>query len=304
VNLFIGGPNAGKSNILETLGLLSSTIYRDHKKFVRFESPSNLFYDDVLDNPIEIKGTHISPEKQSEDFKFEFAFKANAFEGRLWRPSGQWPILSGDYQTIYSTSSMSCFSYIKSYRYSDRTDFPSLQADFLWPPDGENLFSLIKAKTSMRDLLIDLLSAFGLKPMLRVKEQKIELTKQLGELLITYPYGTASDTVKRMIFYLAAIESNKNSTIVLEEPESKTFPFYTKDLAERIGRDQSNQYFISTHNPYFLETVTQKTKSEELAVFVTYMKNYETKVRPLNMDEISALLDTEPFFNLDQFTKE
>ena len=62
VNLLIGEPNTGKSNILEALGLLSwgghynHHLYHDHhlREYVRFQSMQNLFYDGFLDKPIEI----------------------------------------------------------------------------------------------------------------------------------------------------------------------------------------------------------------------------------------------------------
>jgi len=45
VNLLIGEPNIGKSNILEALGLLSFCAFpTDFQKFVRFEDMSHLFY--------------------------------------------------------------------------------------------------------------------------------------------------------------------------------------------------------------------------------------------------------------------
>jgi len=46
INLFIGEPNTGKSNILETLGILSFSSYGRIEDFVRFERMSNLFYRD------------------------------------------------------------------------------------------------------------------------------------------------------------------------------------------------------------------------------------------------------------------
>ena len=61
INLFIGEPNTGKSNILETLGMLSFLRYGEAGKsgnarqFFRFERLGNLFYDEVLDEPVEIQ---------------------------------------------------------------------------------------------------------------------------------------------------------------------------------------------------------------------------------------------------------
>lgn len=60
INIFIGEPNTGKSNILESLGMFSFGAYARYAlsgimDFVRLERMSNLFYDENLDEKIEIK---------------------------------------------------------------------------------------------------------------------------------------------------------------------------------------------------------------------------------------------------------
>ena len=57
INVLIGEPNAGKSNILESLGMFSFARYHAYGglgDFVRFERTSNLFYDEGLDEPVQI----------------------------------------------------------------------------------------------------------------------------------------------------------------------------------------------------------------------------------------------------------
>ncbi len=55
INIFIGEPNTGKSNILEIIGLISSIPYYTAQGFVRFETLLDLFYDRNIGDPIEIK---------------------------------------------------------------------------------------------------------------------------------------------------------------------------------------------------------------------------------------------------------
>ncbi len=113
---------------------------------------------------------------------------------------------------------------------------------------------------------------------------------------------TLSDTVKRIIFYLAILKSNRESSILLEEPESNTFPFYTKVLAEMIARGDENQFFIITHNAYLLNSIIEKTPKNDLAVNLVYVENYETKVRSLNNSGIEDVLDlgSDVFLNFDK----
>src|SRR5574341_701912 len=59
VNVFIGKQNTGKSNILESVGIFSfpyESLYGGIglKNFVRFENMTNLFYDQNLEEKIEI----------------------------------------------------------------------------------------------------------------------------------------------------------------------------------------------------------------------------------------------------------
>jgi AAA15 family ATPase/GTPase len=113
-----------------------------------------------------------------------------------------------------------------------------------------------------------------------------------------------SDTLQRTIFYTVAIASNTDSVLVFEEPESNAFPYYTKYLGERIARDETNQFFIATHNPYLLSAVIEKGRKEDVQVFITYFKDYQTKVKPLTPDEVVELMEADPFFNLDRFIED
>ena len=97
-----------------------------------------------------------------------------------------------------------------------------------------------------------------------------------------------------MLFYQTAMSSNKGSVLVFEEPEAHAFPFHTKHLGESIAFDRENQYFIATHNPYLLLAIIEKARKDDVAVYGTYYRDYETKLKPLSDEEISQLLDADP----------
>jgi AAA15 family ATPase/GTPase len=131
----------------------------------------------------------------------------------------------------------------------------------------------------------------------------IEISKEENNILTTYPYRVISDTIQRMIFYVAAIESNPaGAALILEEPESNVFPYYTKYLAEKIAWDAQKQYFITTHNPYFLQAIIEKVLAAELAINLVTMKKYETQVTQLSehaREEILTL-NSDVFLNFDK----
>ena len=72
VNIFIGEPNTGKSNILEALGLLSYTVYGNARliDFVRLESMIDLFYDRSLEEEIIIAPSKAKATSSKFSIKF------------------------------------------------------------------------------------------------------------------------------------------------------------------------------------------------------------------------------------------
>jgi len=301
INIFIGEPNTGKSNILESLGIFSFGPYyagNNFRDFVRFERMSNLFYDENLDEPVQIN---------LDDINFTLQFKEGRFTGEIHGNGNTYlfALFQGDYNN-FSVSSVSReqLSTFKFYKFAVQNNFPRLESEFLLPTSGLNLMSLILAHKELRSLANQLFSHFGLRLGLRPQESRIEVIKQLEDIIISYPYSLSSDTLQRIIFHLFAILSNKDSILVFEEPESHAFPYYTKYLAETVALDEkNNQYFISTHNPYFLLPILEKASKEDVAVFITYFEDYQTKVKPLSAEEMEEIIEIDVFSNLDRFVK-
>ena len=331
VNILIGEPNTGKSNILETLGLISyfahSNEVNDFNGFVRCDDTSNLFYDGDLSRLLEITLTRDSPVggeyRIQETDCLQLRYSDGQFKGGIEREalardlnsnqinSNRYQTLSiaGDHRALLSgpisdrgRSVDSC----KFYRFAPLSSFPEKGGRFLLPPSGANLLFLLLQN---RDLRVDANRPFlsrGLRLGLRPQENKIEVLKDFDDVIVSHPYHLASDTFQRLVFYMAALHTNSDSVLVFEEPEAHAFPYYTKYLAERIALDErGNQYFISTHNPYFLLPILEKTLSEDIAVFITYYDDYRTKVRQLSPDELSRISDDiDVFSNIQMFLED
>jgi len=291
INLFIGEPNTGKSNILETLGLLSHINYGELKDFVRFESMSNLFYDENLEDKIEIK---------FDENVFHVEFQNGSFIGY----SNSQKLFIYSYGGGEYTGHVPELEPLKSYNFKLREKFLRQEAEFLLPPDAENLLTIILTRKSLKKLVRQIFDPFGLKVVLKPQDSKIEVQKEIEDIIISHPYSMVSDTLQRIIFHLAAIETNKDSAIVFEEPESHAFPYYTKYLAERIALDKNNnQYFIATHNPYILLSILEKAHKDDVAIFITYFEDYQTKVKPLSEKDLEEImgLGIDIFFNIERF---
>ncbi|MFQ5891232.1 MAG: ATP/GTP-binding protein [Candidatus Methanofastidiosia archaeon] len=302
INILIGEPNTGKSNILETLGIFSFGAFGESieaygklKDFVRFENMDDLFYDQNIEDPIKIK---------IDEKILNIRFRNSKFMGSCREMQKE--IFSFDYD--YNGSGKAKFSRelsrFRFYRFKVKRDFPKKESDFLLPPNGENLFTVLLTHKKLRSTANQLFSPFELRLMFKPRESKIEVVKEYEDILIGYPYFLASETLQRIIFYLTAINTSDNSVLIFEEPESHAFPYCTKYLAEKIALDENeNQYFISTHNHYFLLSILEKSPKEDLGIFITYFEDYQTKIKPLIEQDIEEIMDRghDIFFNIERF---
>ena len=307
VNLFIGEPNAGKSNILETIGLASHLTYGQLREFVRFELMRDLFYDQILEEPIQLR---------FDEKTLEISYKDGRFIARLLNMPGDFPEIfnyeyhgNGNksfmgYGTTETATVRTYFGYFKSYRYTSRDSFPLQTSEFLYPPHGDNLLAVLMSRKQLLSIMKEMFAKFGYRPVFRPHEGKIEVQKEFKDVLVSFPYSLSSETLQRVVFYLAAMYSNRDSILTFEEPEAHAFPYYMKYLAERIARDKNgNQYFIATHNPYFLTSILEKTPKHEVAAFITYLHDYQTKVVSLKEKQKEEILEMgiDAFFNIDRF---
>jgi AAA15 family ATPase/GTPase len=307
INLFIGEPNTGKSNIMEALGFLSwiGNVGKLNE-FIRFESISDLFFDNLLEEDIDITIQTNSFVSMNIAFRVDnFEIKIQNFKNkggsRIFGAGGKFsytgePIEGNIFQPIYNP--------IKYYKFLRQHNFPGPHTPSLLPPHGYNLFAMAMGDKKISERINSFFEHLNLKIMLDTRERTLGFVKQEKNRIIRYPYTTTSETLQRIIFYTIAMETNTNATLIFEEPESFAFPYYTKFLGERIAFDDKNQYFISTHNPYLLLAILEKAPKDSVYLFITYLENYQTKLRRLTDKEILILMDSEPFFNLGYFLEE
>jgi len=318
VNIFIGKPNTGKSNILEAIVGFPSMLYYGYandKLFIRHKELNNLFYYTNLKEKIEISYLWRSNNDQNYFFTFIlfYNYESNRYIFRVEPdiiPDIAFPVSITE--TFYLSNQVKVSEFIKIikkfklYRFNEFSEYNKRrEIEFLFPPDGTNLFSIILANKEIRDIVQDIVDSLGLKLILDTRHNELGLGKIVENTIILFPYEIISETLRRLIFYIAAVKSNEGSIIAMEEPEAHAFPYYTKYLAEIIASDRNNQYFITTHNPYFLLSLIEKTPKDEINVFLTYYEDDQTKVKELSEEELQEILeqDIDVFFNLDRFLK-
>jgi AAA15 family ATPase/GTPase len=358
VNLIIGQPNVGKSNILEAMSLLGGMFFDDQEdKFmegqIRYEDLRNLFYDNDLRNYIKVEyergGILISKESGlhrnagtvsiffhntksslntsqqvfmeqinhlvSQYLKVEeMKGSIHLFRKELGDISIVDNIFSVDGNKVFDKRSAFFFynppvlrkyAYAKIYKHGNSYD-----AIFLRPPYGDNMVDVLQYSGSkLRKEIAELFKPYGLNFAVRVADRKFEIQKNVDGYVYDYPYSLIADTLQRIIFYLAAIESNDDSVLLFEEPEAHTFPVYTSMLGRKIADSRNNQFFVATHSPYLVTEILEQmlpddNQAGELAIFLAYYEDYQTKVKQLSDEEIRDIRNDsiDVFYNLSRFT--
>lgn len=337
VNVFIGKPNVGKSNILEAIGLLGASYSRNSKKlleeFIRYEEISNLFYDEDLLNKIEVNTDKVRAvmryhsnnnnqadlvigqgpwvdrltgiNKSSNAAYTEFEnLKNNQPLGKLFtEPYFVSMYSDGTSPRGQSDLVLSTINPVKKYQFKHIKTFNNKFPSYLLPPNGDNLFTIVDHNKSLRKEIAEIFSEYNLQFVAYKKESKFEIEKNIDGYVSKFHYSSIADTFQRLIFYYAAIDSNKDSILVLEEPEVHSFPPYTKELSERIINSKENQFFITTHSPYLLQNLIESLDSSELNVHITYFDNYETKIHKLSGEDLrkASEFSVDLFYNLNEF---
>lgn len=335
INLFVGAPNVGKSNILEALSLFSLPSAMSDKflkDLVRFDNFRNLFYDNIINSNIKIstnksalfcKYSTMTSEMGVFKLLCENLFLDNSSLDVFFEDTSRDLIeLGREKEKIYSKNNKIEFwqnilydkgdsmqkpvgksTFIKKYRYKDAKKFDDGFDKYLRTPFGENLNTMIQINSELMNEFASFFEKYNLFLSLDIEKNVFYIQKQVNRITYNYPFDLIADSLKRLIFYSTAIETNKKSCLLLEEPEVHSYPPYVKFLSKKIVENKENQYFITTHSPYLLSGIIENTDYKDLNLIITYYEDYQTKIKILNKEEIGDFLDldSDVFFNFDKF---
>ena len=252
INVFVGMPNAGKSNILEALSLFGYlNNSRDLRDYVRHELDYELFFKGITHNIISIRlnekiELNIASRERytSEDFinldNTNLKYKESFFNENVY------------YHDIKK--------YIFDNKRSQKRGDPVLETPF-----GENIGQIISMNGALRDAVSKYLNSNGLKMVIKSGTFELVLQKDLDDgTVFELPYSMIADTLQRLIFYKAAIMSNQNSVLLFEEPEAHCFEPYILEFTNAVKYDENdNQFFIVTHSDYIIKEFLRDEESKE-----------------------------------------
>lgn len=328
VNVFIGYPNVGKSNILEALSLLTFIRLKRPTgldQLVRFNRFSQTFNFSDITSPSEVSfnnsftlylryldeeglSLQLRDKRKSNDLFFIPNF-TDIHIGKGSLSTGQTNGIddfSGFYPELKSLE-------IKPYRfisteYFEKSKSSKYSALELKVPNGDNLNEVIAHNKYLFGYFSELLQEYNAKLYNDNFELKIEL-ENANKVPTLYPLSLLADTLVRLIYFKTAIDTNKDSVLLFEEPEAHMFPPYiAKFAADVMYGKNNNQFFITTHSPFVLNDFMEDLDKEDLAIYaVGHRKNSsETIIRRITDKEIDEVYQygIDMFFNLENFLKD
>jgi len=304
INLFIGYPNVGKSNVLEALSLFSVPFLKKNeslKKIIRLGSQFELFHSALKNECI------ISTDLQQIKIAFgkeylyillnETLYYHFTTENKLLRI------------TPYPKNKENNFSKennIKRYTFNpNNIKWKSDKTNQLLPPLGENIVDVLSYNPDMENVKVFIRNEFakyGLKLLLDKEDKSLLIQKNSDdEIAYLLPYSSIADTLQRIIFYKTAIASNKNSVLLFEEPEAHAFPPYIQTIMQDIIDAESNQVFIVTHSPLVVNAFLEYEKfRKETSIYLFDFKDNQTTAKRLSDEEMELAYEygDDLFFNL------
>lgn len=299
-------PNAGKSNILESLSLLGlfSKVnnLENLKKIIRFEYKNDLYFEGNASEFFSVKANNHSIDchiigdilalNESIDDNITNSIHIKLKENKTSKKE-----IKKEFNQIKKYT-------FSTFRVKHRLDVFESNALYLNYPFGENLGNIIANNPTFRNYVNDLFLSNNLKLLIDKSSDEIKIFKEYQDgTVFTLPYSMIADTLQRLIFYKAAIMSNTETVLLFEEPEAHCFEPYILEFTNAVKYDENdNQFFIVTHSDYIIKEFLRDEESKENTnIYLVNNVNGETKVKLLDKKKNEDVFEygMNIFFNFE-----
>jgi AAA15 family ATPase/GTPase len=303
INLFIGRPNVGKSNLLEALSLFNTSIFKSEvrelpskkiKEFIRFENDPELFFEGETEQKIKVS---------INDFECSI-FRDNIQVLELDTDENKYSNLVKGFFIEFHTNLVVKRPIVRNYFFKTSVKYQKDNNAFLSPPFGKNLLQVIESLPDLKQTIISWFRRYNLKIASDAGSHTLKVFKKINEdEIFLIPYTSIADTLQRVIFYKTAIQSNENSVLIFEEPEAHSFPPYIVEFTQEVINSATNQFFMATHSPIIVNDFLENAR-EDLSIFMVDFRDGQTVARALSRDEIEEVYQygVDLFFNNEAYT--
>ncbi|MET3538201.1 ATP-dependent nuclease [Chryseobacterium limigenitum] len=305
INIFAGKPNAGKSNILEALGIFDLFFNplnpQNLKNFVRYESLSDLFFEGDYIKSSQIK---VNTEKIFSFYSFiDERLKIHLENGSSEKTKIKEFSTTGHQETSFVPDLAKRDLKIRKYFFKIENDIMKFSS-FLISPFGENISTIISSNPEIRNFVNQFLSVNNLKLLIERGSNELKIFKEYEDgTVFTLPYNMIADTLQRLIFYKAAIMSNQNSVLLFEEPEAHCFEPYILEFTNEVKyNEHNNQFFMVTHSDFIIQEFLRDEESKNnLQIYLVNNVEGKTEVKKLDKEKNDDVYEygMNVFFNFD-----
>ncbi len=307
INVFIGKPNAGKSNILEALGLFQILQLGDIdlREFFRIEAYRNLFHFNQQNQKliVDLDFEKIELENKNDSLKVFSSSKTMFFKTEIpaseFHPDAMKNGVEAS-ENYDESDRLNIKNYFfKGKKQNSRYTFFNELSQF-----GENLGQIVYQNQELRSFIKNHLESENLKIVVKSGNYELAIQKELEDgTVFELPYELIADTLQRLIFYKAAIISNHNSVLLFEEPEAHCFEPYILEFTNGVKYDENdNQFFIVTHSDYIVKEFLRDEESKENTnIYLVNNVDGETKVKLLDKKKNEDVFEfgMNIFFNFE-----
>jgi AAA15 family ATPase/GTPase len=299
INLLVGPPNVGKSNILEALavtGLNIADLCKNINDFVRFNGFYDLINQGNENKAIEIFINEckysIAEVGNTQLNNLEIKYRISKFYNEE-NPNSSFYFGINEKKEIkeYGKNPDVKFEDIQYYKFKNEIVFENTISKTLEKPSGQNLGTTILHYTELQKIIQNYLGKTKEELIISIDDNSVREPKisfALSDILkIERNYNLLSDTLKRIIFHLAAIYSNSNTTLLFEEPEAHCYEPYMIDFTNAISANENqNQYFIVTHSDYIIQEFLREAENRKnVNIYLINNIGYGTDAKLLSANE-------------------